>query len=212
MKHIIWDFNGTLLNDTQLSLDVDNNVFEKLGIPAITIDDYRNNMTMPVRDFYPAVGVDYSIHSYETIARLWLDEFNKRAVGVGLIPGVLEAIKALHAQGRSQSVLSASYEPSVRAQCAALGLTPYMKGISGLQDESAGKKTDIGRRQLRELGLTGADVVLVGDMLTDAHLAEDLGADCILVSWGHNDLKRLLSSGLPVARDFGELEEILKGY
>lgn len=33
MKHIIWDFNGTLLNDTQLSLDVDNNVFEKLGIP-----------------------------------------------------------------------------------------------------------------------------------------------------------------------------------
>ena len=49
MKHIIWDFNGTLLNDTQLSLDVDNNVFEKLGIPAITIDDYRNNMTMPVR-------------------------------------------------------------------------------------------------------------------------------------------------------------------
>lgn len=87
MKHIIWDFNGTLLNDTQLSLDVDNNVFEKLGIPAITIDDYRNNMTMPVRDFYPAVGVDYSVHSYETIARLWLDEFNQKAVGVGLVPG-----------------------------------------------------------------------------------------------------------------------------
>ena len=79
MKHIIWDFNGTLLNDTQLSLDVDNNVFEKLGIPAITLDDYRNNMTMPVRDFYPAVGVDYSVHSYETIARLWLDEFNQKA-------------------------------------------------------------------------------------------------------------------------------------
>ena len=71
MKHIIWDFNGTLLNDTQLSLDVDNNVFEKLGIPAITIDDYRNNMTMPVRDFYPAVGVDYSIHSWmNSIRRL----------------------------------------------------------------------------------------------------------------------------------------------
>ena len=52
-------------------------------------------------------------------------------------------------------MLSASYEPSVRAQCAALGLTPYMKDISGLQDESAGKKTEIGLRQLRELGLTG---------------------------------------------------------
>ena len=212
MKHIIWDFNGTLLNDTQLSLDVDNNVFEKLGIPAITIDDYRNNMTMPVRDFYPAVGVDYSVHNYETIARLWLDEFNQKAVGVGLVSGALDAIRFFHGQGRSQSVLSASYEPSLRKQCEALGLTPYMADISGLEDESASKKTEIGRRQLRELGLEGRDVVLIGDMLTDAHLAEDLGADCILVSWGHNDLKRLLSSGLPVARDFGELEEILKGY
>ena len=212
MKHIIWDFNGTLLNDTQLSLDVDNNVFEKLAIPAITIDDYRNNMTMPVRDFYPAVGVDYSIHGYETIARLWLDEFNQKAVGVGLVSGALDAIRFFHGQGRSQSVLSASYEPSLRKQCEALGLTPYMTDISGLEDESASKKTEIGRRQLRELGLEGRDVVLIGDMLTDAHLAEDLGADCILVSWGHNDLKRLLSSGLPVARDFGELEEILKEY
>ena len=212
MKHIIWDFNGTLLNDTQLSLDVDNNVFEKLGIPCITIDDYRNNMTMPVRDFYPAVGVDYSVHNYETIARLWLDEFNQKAVGVGLVSGALDAIRFFHSQGRSQSVLSASYEPSLRKQCEALGLTPYMTDISGLEDESASKKTEIGRRQLRELGLEGRDVVLIGDMLTDAHLAEDLGADCILVSWGHNDLKRLLSSGLPVARDFGELEEILKEY
>lgn len=212
MKHIIWDFNGTLLNDTQLSLDVDNNVFEKLGIPAITLDDYKNNMTMPVRDFYSAVGVDYSVHSYETIARLWLDEFNQKAVGVGLVSGALDAIRFFHSQGRSQSVLSASYEPSLRKQCEALGLTPYMTDISGLEDESASKKTEIGRRQLRELGLEGRDVVLIGDMLTDAHLAEDLGADCILVSWGHNDLKRLLSSGLPVARDFGELEEILKGY
>lgn len=212
MKHIIWDFNGTLLNDTQLSLDVDNNVFEKLGIPGITLDDYRNNMTMPVRDFYSAVGVDYSVHSYETIARLWLDEFNQKAVGVGLVSGALDAIRFFHDQGRSQSVLSASYEPSLRKQCEALGLTPYMTDISGLEDESASKKTEIGRRQLKELGLEGRDVVLIGDMLTDAHLAEDLGADCILVSWGHNDLKRLLSSGLPVARDFGELEEILKGY
>lgn len=28
MKHIIWDFNGTLLNDAQLSVDLDNYVFD----------------------------------------------------------------------------------------------------------------------------------------------------------------------------------------
>ena len=70
MKHIIWDFNGTLLNDAQLSVDLDNDVFDQIGVPRITLEDYRNNMTMPVRDFYPRVGVDYAKHSYEEIARL----------------------------------------------------------------------------------------------------------------------------------------------
>lgn len=192
MKHIIWDFNGTLLNDAQLSVDLDNDVFDQIGVPRITLEDYRNNMTMPVRDFYPRVGVDYAKHSYEEIARLWLDEFNKRAVGVGLIPGVLEAIKALHAQGRSQSVLSASYEPSVPRAVRRAGADPVYEGYQRPAGRERRQKD--GNRptgQLRELGLTGADVVLVGDMLTDAHLAEALGADCVLVSWGHNDLKRL---------------------
>ena len=190
MKHIIWDFNGALLNDAQLSVDLDNDVFDQIGVPRITLEDYRNNMTMPVRDFYPRVGVDYARHSYEEIARLWLDEFNKRAVGVGLIPGVLEAIRAMHAQGRSQSVLSASYEPSVRAQCAALGLTPYMKDISGLQDESAGKKTEIGLRQLRELGLTGEEIARGLDAFAGAHRRFELTATIegvkLYHDYGHN--------------------------
>ena len=38
MKHIIWDFNGTLLGDAQLSVDVDNAVFDRLGLPRITLD------------------------------------------------------------------------------------------------------------------------------------------------------------------------------
>lgn len=58
MKHIIWDFNGTLLGDAQLSVDVDNAVFDRLGLPRITLDTYRRHMTMPVYDFYAALGID----------------------------------------------------------------------------------------------------------------------------------------------------------
>lgn len=54
MKHIIWDFNGTLLNDAQLSVDLDNYVFDRIGVPRITLEDYRNNMTMPRAGFLSA--------------------------------------------------------------------------------------------------------------------------------------------------------------
>lgn len=211
MKHIIWDFNGTLLNDAQLSVDTDNYVFDELGLPRITIDDYRRHMTMPVCDFYTALGVDLSVYPYETISRLWLDAFNRQAVSVGLVPGAMAAIERLKKMGFTQSVLSASYEVSLMEQCEALGLVPYMAAIDGREDECAGKKTEIGLRQMEKLGLDRTKTILVGDMVADAELAHALGVGCALVAWGHNDTGRLLNTGFPVAGTFDELIGILAG-
>ena len=209
MKHIIWDFNGTLLSDAQLGVDCDNHVFDTLGLARITLEDYRAHMTMPVRDFYTALGVDLNVHKYETISRLWLDMFNRHAVAVGLVPGALDCIARLKDRGFTQSILSASYEKSLRDQCDALGLTPYMAAIGGLGDESARKKTDIGQRQLQQLGLRGEDCVLVGDMVADSELADRLGTHCVLVPWGHNSEERLQKTGRRVARSFEALQEML---
>ena len=209
MKHIIWDFNGTLLSDAQLGVDCDNYVFDTLGLARITIDDYRAHMTMPVRDFYTSLGVDLNVYKYETISRLWLDRFNRHAVSVGLVPGAMQSIARLKEMGFTQSILSASYEKSLEEQCEALGLVPYMDEISGLGDESAQKKTDIGRAQLEKLGLRAQDCVLVGDMVADSELAGVLGTDCVLVPWGHNSEERLQRTGRRVAHSFEELEEIL---
>ena len=209
MKHIIWDFNGTLLSDAQLGVDCDNHVFDVLGLPRITIDDYRQHMTMPVRDFYTALGVDLNVYKYETISRLWLDRFNQHAVSVGLVPGTLELTARLKAAGFTQSILSASYEKSLLEQCEALGIDAYMDEIGGLGDESAQKKTDIGRRQLEKLGLKGEDCVLVGDMVADSELADALGTDCVLVPWGHNSKARLEKTGRIVVRDMEALERTL---
>ena len=208
-KHIIWDFNGTLLGDAQLSVDCDNVVFDILGLPPITIEDYRAHMTMPVRDFYTALGVDLNVYPYETISRLWLDRFNRMAVDAGLVPGVMDVVRALHAAGYTQSILSASYEPSLREQCAHLGLEPYMLAINGLSDESATPKTEIGRRQMAALGLEPQNVVLVGDMIADSELALALGTDCVLVPWGHNSCERLATTGRFVAGTYGTLLEKL---
>lgn len=208
-KHIIWDFNGTMLADAQLSVDCDNVVFDALGLPRITIDDYRAHMTMPVRNFYTALGVDLAVYPYETISRIWLDRFNQLAVEAGLVPGVLEVVRALHEMGYTQSILSASYEPSLRAQCAHLGLVPYMRAIDGLGDESAMPKTEIGRRQMAALGIEPQRAVLVGDMIADAELARALGTKCVLVPWGHNSRERLLTTGCPIAGSCGELLELI---
>ncbi|MBP3426737.1 MAG: HAD family hydrolase [Clostridia bacterium] len=210
-KHIIWDFNGTLLSDTQLAVDVDNYVFDQLGLPRITVEDYRRHMTMPVRNFYPALGVDYNVHPYETISRIWLDAFNGQVVDAGLIPGIEGTLSRMAQAGYTQSILSASYQPSLDEQCVGLDVTKYMVAVDGLKDESAAKKTDIGRMQMERLGLTGEDVWFVGDMLADYELAQALGAACVLVTWGHNSEERVRAAGCPVADTLEALERILLG-
>lgn len=209
-KHIIWDFNGTLLYDAQLSVDCDNYVFDVLRLPHITIDDYRAHMTMPVRNFYTSLGVDLTVYPYETISRLWLDRFNELAVSTGLTPGIMNVVRALHAAGHTQSILSASFEPSLREQCDHLGLTPYMTAVNGLSDESATPKTEIGRRQMQALGIAPENAVLVGDMITDSELADALGTACVLVEWGHNSCERLEPTGRTIAHTCDELLAILE--
>ena len=209
-KHIIWDFKGTLLYDAQLSVDCDNYVFDVLGLPHITIDDYRAHMTMPVRNFYTSLGVDLAVYPYETISRLWLDRFNELAVSTGLTPGIMNVVRALHAAGHTQSILSASFEPSLREQCDHLGLTPYMTAVNGLSDESATPKTEIGRRQMQALGIAPENAVLVGDMITDSELADALGTACVLVEWGHNSCERLEPTGRTIAHTCDELLAILE--
>ena len=209
-KHIIWDFNGTLLYDAQLSVDCDNYVFDVLGLPHITIDDYRAHMTMLVRNFYTSLGVDLAVYPYETISRLWLDRFNELAVSTGLTPGIMNVVRALHAAGHTQSILSASFEPSLREQCDHLGLTPYMTAVNGLSDESATPKTEIGRRQMQALGIAPENAVLVGDMITDSELADALGTACVLVEWGHNSCERLEPTGRTIAHTCDELLAILE--
>jgi len=84
-----------------------------------------------------------------------------------------------------------------------------MDRIDGLGDESARKKTDIGRAQIERLGVAPAEIVLVGDMQADAELAQALGTRCILVPWGHNDTQRLKKTDMPVAHTPAELESML---
>ena len=64
-KHIIWDWNGTLIDDAWLCVEILNNILEKRGLNAITIDDYREHFTFPVRDYYVKLGFDFSVEPFE---------------------------------------------------------------------------------------------------------------------------------------------------
>jgi hypothetical protein len=53
--HLVWDWNGTVLNDFDVSFRSTNSSFRDAGLPEITTATYRALLRSPIRGFYAAV-------------------------------------------------------------------------------------------------------------------------------------------------------------
>lgn len=207
--HCIWDFNGTLLNDAPLALEADNIILAQMNMPPITMDTYRAHVRNPIDGFYVDIGCDLEKYAFSWINDTFLEYFNPRVTDAGLIDGAIDVLRALASSGHSHSILSSSYEPVLLQQAEALGLMPYMRAVTGLLDNQGGSKELRGMHQLRALQMGTKDTVIIGDTVSDAFVANHMGIDCILVSWGHNSRARLEACGVPLVDTLEELVECI---
>ena len=65
-KHVIWDWNGTLVDDTWLFVDIMNGVLKDRNLNGITLQDYRNVFDFPVEDYYLKLGFNFSEEAFKT--------------------------------------------------------------------------------------------------------------------------------------------------
>ena len=42
-KNIIWDWNGTLVDDAWVFVDIMNRFLKKMNLPIISLEDYQQN-------------------------------------------------------------------------------------------------------------------------------------------------------------------------
>ena len=73
-KHIIWDWNGTLLNDVDYSKNIINNILSDNDLPKLSLQKYREIFTFPVQDYYVAAGLDFSKTSFEILVRKYIEK------------------------------------------------------------------------------------------------------------------------------------------
>ncbi len=64
---IIWDWNGTLLDDVDAAVGALNRMLAARGVPPTTRDYYRGHFGFPVRPFYAELGVDLEHEDWDRI-------------------------------------------------------------------------------------------------------------------------------------------------
>ena len=88
MKYIVWDWNGTLLDDVPASVAVMDRLLHRRGLPGLGgIERYREIFTFPVREYYQAAGLDFEKEPFEALAVEYIEEYNQRALDCGLRAG-----------------------------------------------------------------------------------------------------------------------------
>ncbi|MCB0742421.1 MAG: HAD family hydrolase [Ignavibacteriae bacterium] len=204
-KHIIWDWNGTVLNDLDLCVDVANNLFSKKNVPTLTVEKYKSIFTLPVKNYYIAAGFDFEKESFEVVGKEWMDEYEERKYECQLHEGLIDVLEKIKFLGIEQSLLSAYKQDNLREMADKFNLTKYFSNIVGLDNIYAASKVELGKELMKTIGNGHGEALMIGDTTHDFEVANEIGADCILVAGGHQNLDTLNKTGVKVYNTIREL-------
>lgn len=183
--HVLWDWNGTLLDDIDLCVEVIGELLTRYDLPLIDREIYRARFGFPVRAYYERIGFDFSRTPFETVAAEFVAAYNARVERCSLFPDAKDLIQSLSREGRTQAILSAAHEVELMRLTGKHGLKEWLAHVYGLPDHYAAGKIARGKELITALGANPKDCVLVGDTIHDAEVAEALGIDVILLGDGH---------------------------
>tara|TARA_B110001454_G_scaffold162962_1_gene152514 strand:+ start:867 stop:1511 length:645 start_codon:yes stop_codon:yes gene_type:complete len=203
-KHIIWDWNGTLLNDTSLCTQILNESLRKRDIPEITVQQYKQKFLFPIKTFYESIGFDFDKEPFENSNNEFNAGFVDQFKSLALQPFAKDTIIKFSEKKITQTILSASRQDRLKEQVNFFDITQYLQYVVGTNNLYAHGKEYEGEELLLTLDIPAEETIIIGDTLLDSSVAKYLKIDCALVSNGHNDIKRLKETG---AFTFSDIKE-----
>lgn len=190
-KHVIWDWNGTLLDDVHHAVNTINGLLKNHSLPLLTQEQYKNIFGFPVKKYYEKLGFDFDKVSFEDLSFSFVDSFMKKISDCQLFPHVRPLLGTIKSSGKRQSILSAADQDSLNFLMKRYELEHYLDDWFGISDIYASSKLEQGRKLLQKSQIDPQDTVLIGDTDHDFEVGKELGIDVILVSHGHQCERRL---------------------
>lgn len=203
-KHIIWDWNGTLLNDRWLCVEAINKALAKRNLATINENTYQDVFCFPVVDYYKRVGFNFDKEPFEIAGDEFVNYYGNNFHKVDLHSEALPVLNAFKKQGLNQSVLSAGKHDFLIDWIENHDLSSYFLNVVGIDNQYATGKTELGLDLIKSIKEEKHQVIMVGDTLHDSEVAEEMGIDCCLVTNGHVSQSRLEKSGRPVFQNLSE--------
>ncbi|MFI5757443.1 HAD family hydrolase [Streptomyces sp. NPDC051569] len=207
--HLVWDWNGTLLDDIHAVIGATNAAFAEIGIESITLDRYRELYCVPIPVFYERLmGRLPTAAEWDVMDASFHRHYTERRVSCGLTEGVEELLAQWRLAGSSQSLLSMYGHEELVPVVRGYGIESHFVRVDGRTGPSGGSKALHMERHLTALAAAGAisaeRTVVIGDAVDDAVAAAHVGAHAVLYTGGSHSRASLEAVGVPVVDTLAE--------
>ena len=207
-KVLIWDFNGTVIDDVEYCIEIENTMLKERNMDVIsTYEQYRKDFCFPVIDYYYKIGYTFEEESYADISVEFNDMYNARFDEIKLMDGFEELIHKAKKEGYENVILSASRQDYLDDQCKRLGIDHHFDEILGIDNNLGGSKIEMALKWMETADVHPDDCRYIGDTLHDMETAEALGIrNYTLVACGHQSYEVLREKTPNVVHTLKEVE------
>lgn len=209
IRYLIWDWNGTLLDDVFACITALNVLLHRERLPRIGLSRYRAVFRFPVRNYYEMLGFQLTAEEWNRVAAEYHRIYARTAALAPLRAGIPAVLRRLDRQGIPSAVLSASEIGILRAMINERHLAGRFAQIAGLPNRFAHSKLEAGRALIKKIPVPPQDALLIGDTDHDYEVARALQCRCLLLAGGHQSVARLRACGCPVITDIRRLPTLL---
>ncbi|MCL3781809.1 HAD family hydrolase [Prolixibacteraceae bacterium JC049] len=203
--NIIWDWNGTLLNDQEITMQCINRVLKSRGLDQLNTNSYREAFDFPIKDYYARIGFDFDKDPFSILAEEFISDYYSVIDQAQLHVGVNQLLDQLRTNSKNLFVLSAMEHQSLLKTLKQHDILHFFSDVSGLNDHHAASKSENGIKLLNHHQLDPKKTVLIGDTTHDADTAKLIGCQCILFSQGHQSFQKLQATQFPIIDELHKL-------
>jgi len=186
---VLWDFNGTLVDDSWLFVEILNSFLKKNNKKLISVADYCDTFFFPIESFYKTLGLYKNKTFFNSLNMEFINQYKQRMFEPLLHSFVLPFLKNVPSN-ISHFLLSAQQQKILDSLVLFYSLDSCFEKVVGVDNDFAQGKEESALLLKKALCQSYDRVVVVGDTMLDYRVSRLIGASCVLVSWGHYSIDR----------------------
>jgi phosphoglycolate phosphatase len=208
-QNIIWDWNGTLLNDNRLCVEIVSDMLKHHSDFHLDLETYRNVFGFPIEDYYKKIGMDFQKESFEELTIKFISNYDRKVKDCNLHDATANTLRSFRKAELNQFILTAAHKESVLELLDHYSIIDHFVEVEGLDNHRGESKVDRGIHLVQKNEIRRETTVLIGDTDHDYEVAQEMGIDCILIANGHQSRSKLESKTKGKVRVLDNMEELV---